>query len=200
MCALFFYFAFYAAYAQSPSFMFDTVNVLNKNRYEEKWTLIVGNKNEPLRIERSLLQNGRPFSADMSTFYPVPWRKVIQTRFDPFYFIEVLDGPPFDEDGDGSRYGYVERRRSDTNEIVDSWPLFAIYGTRRNVTIVAFTVYMSNRSIMKTLTTYSRGYYTIPISQEVKIYKQGIDPESVGPPMKPENYLDVHIITRLRVE
>jgi hypothetical protein len=140
-------------------------------------------------------------STPLRTFMQTPywWLRIIKAEGQNIYQEEFLSVSPNRVGVGGTSFGYMNIRDTNTDEIKESWPLFVrvrlVSGVWQEAT---FTFYISGNRRMEVVRLYSRESYFFPISQVVKIYKPGIDPESVPLAVKNSDYFEKFIISSWR--
>ncbi len=127
---------------------------------------------------------------------PYWWLRIIKAEGQNIYHEEFLSVSPNRVEVGGTSFGYMNVIDTATGKIKESWPLFvavrAISGVWR---VAIFTFFISENRRMEVTRLYSRESYFFPVSQTVKIYKPGIDPESVPLTVKNSDYFEKYLVS-----
>ncbi len=149
-------------------------------------------------ITTKSIANSDPIVNTAEDIYATPywWLRIIKAEGQDIYHEEFLSVPPNFIPAGGTSFGYMNVIDTATGKIKESWPLFvavrAISGVWR---VAIFTFFISENRRMEVTRLYSRESYFFPVSQTVKIYKPGIDPESVPLTVKNSDYFEKYLVS-----
>jgi hypothetical protein len=151
-----------SVWAQEGEQIYTVIDVLDEQKTtQETWTVHgeeIGGASAFRLIKKPKMASPR---VELHSF----WFKEIRTPGQPTYWKEVVIFPPDFPNTRQTGFGFIEEKKVDTGEVIQSWPLFFKMTRTEEVVSIAYEVYLSGGDHLTILREYTEGNTIFPLRE-----------------------------------